>query len=401
VKRLLAPSAALLWGLQIAFLIPTLALILVNLHDASTAEVGWILTVYNASGFVAALLVPSYADRREDYLRPMLACGVLTLVLALALAFTSSLPVAVVALVVVGGPAGVGSTMLFAHLRHSGATPADIVNTRAIVSVAWIAGPPLATLIIGAFGNRAILLAIGAIAVLTIAATAVMISQRSTAHDHDRSARPAEDDHLALRKRAVILIVAAFVLLQAANATVTSIMTLFVTETMRIDMIWAGIALGVAAGLEVPALVLIGRLSLRFSSLRLIVTGCVAGIAYYVAKAIAHGLRRRAHHAHRPPTAQRLVLRRHRRRGTDTVPTDDSPAGTVDRPLHEHPTVRRDRVWTDHRPWLDNCPRKPCHLPRLRPPHRPRAGSHRDGGPTEGTARDSRPASSDAVARVG
>jgi SET family sugar efflux transporter-like MFS transporter len=66
-------------------------------------------------------------------------------------------------------------------------------------------------------------------------------------------------------------------------------MTLFVTETMRIDVIWAGIALGVAAGLEVPALVLIGRLSLRFSSLRLIVTGCLAGIAYYVAMAYVTG----------------------------------------------------------------------------------------------------------------
>jgi SET family sugar efflux transporter-like MFS transporter len=289
MKRLLVPSAALLWGLQIAFLSPALALILVTLYDASTAQVGWILTVYNASGFVASLLVPSYADRREDYLRPMLACGVLTLILALVLAFTTSLPVAVVALVVVGGPAGVGSSMLYAHLRHSGAKPADIVNTRAIVSVAWIAGPPLATLIMGTFGNRAILLAIGAIAVLNIATTAVMISQRSAAPDHDVQAKAAEEDHLALQRRAVILIVAAFVLLQAANATVTSIMTLFVTETMRINVIWAGIALGVAAGLEVPALILIGRLSRRFSSLRLITTGCVAGIAYYIAMAYVTG----------------------------------------------------------------------------------------------------------------
>ena len=219
----------------------------------------------------------------------MLACGVLTLVLALILAGTTSLPIAVVALVVVGGPAGVGSGMLYAHLRHSGATPADIVNTRAIVSVAWIAGPPLATLIIGAFGNRAILLAIGAIAVLTSATTAVMISQRSAAPDDGGPAGPAEDDHLALRRSAVVLIVAAFVLLQAANATVTSIMTLYVTETIRIDVIWAGIALGVAAGLEVPALVLIGKLSLRFSSLRLIASGCLAGIVYYVAMAYVGG----------------------------------------------------------------------------------------------------------------
>ena len=184
MKRLLVPSAALLWGLQIAFLSPALALILVTLYDASTAQVGWILMVYNASGFVASLLVPSYADRREDYLRPMLVCGVLTLVLALVLAFTTSLPVAVVALVVVGGPAGVGSSMLYAHLRHSGAKPADIVNTRAIVSVAWIAGPPLATLIIGAFGNRAILLAIGAVAVLVIATTVVMGERVNEELDH-------------------------------------------------------------------------------------------------------------------------------------------------------------------------------------------------------------------------
>jgi SET family sugar efflux transporter-like MFS transporter len=60
---------------------------LVTLYHASTPEVGWILTVYNASGVVASLLVPSYADRRQDYLRPMLACGVLTLVLVLVLAF--------------------------------------------------------------------------------------------------------------------------------------------------------------------------------------------------------------------------------------------------------------------------------------------------------------------------
>jgi len=116
-----------------------------------------------------------------------------------------------------------------------------------------------------------------------------MIFQWSGAHDHDGPAQDAEDEHLALRTRAVVLIVAAFILLQAGNATVMSIMTVFVTETMRIDVIWAGIALGVAAGLEVPVLILIGRLSLRFSSLRLIAAGCLAGIAYYVAMAYVTG----------------------------------------------------------------------------------------------------------------
>ena len=197
VKRLLVPSAALLWGLQFAFLNPALALVLVTLFDATASEVGWVLAVYNASGFVASLILPAYADRKADYLRPMLACGLLTLALVVLLAVTTSLPVAVIGLVTLGGPAGVGSSLLFAHLRHSGASPSDIVNTRAIVSVAWVAGPPLATLIIGAFGKQAILIAIGAVAVLNISTTAAMLAQRSASRRRASRADPAAERRAA------------------------------------------------------------------------------------------------------------------------------------------------------------------------------------------------------------
>jgi SET family sugar efflux transporter-like MFS transporter len=177
--------------------------------------------------------------------------------------------------------------MLYAHLRHSGARPSDIINARAIVSVAWVAGPPLATFIIGWFGNRAILLAIAAVAVLNIATTAIMIR-------HSRSARSAAaegaqppsaattSDESPVGRLGVVLITAAFILLQATNATAMTIMTVYVTDTLRLNVRWAGIALGVAAALEVPALLLIGRLSNRFSHLGLIATSCLAGIAYYL-----------------------------------------------------------------------------------------------------------------------
>jgi MFS transporter, SET family, sugar efflux transporter len=166
LKRLLIPSAALLWGLQFAFLNPALALLLVALFDATAAEVGWVLAVYNGSGFVASLVLPAYADRKGNYLWPLLACGLLTLALAVLLYVTTSFPIAVIGLLVLGGPAGVGSSLLFAHLKYSGASPSEVANTRAIVSVAWVAGPPLATFIIGTFGDRAVLLAIAAVAVL-------------------------------------------------------------------------------------------------------------------------------------------------------------------------------------------------------------------------------------------
>lgn len=296
MKRLLVPSSALLWGLQLAFLSPALALILVNLYGATTAEVGWVLAIYNASGFVASLVLPAYADKKHDYLGTMLVCGALTLVLAVVLALATSLPLATVALVVIGGPAGVGSSMLYAHLRHSGARPADVVNTRAIVSVAWVAGPPLAAFIIGWFGNRAILLAIAAVAVLNVLTTMIMIRQQRRARiaADASSTSPAsspvrEEPSAGISRVGIILVTAAFVLLQATNATTMTILTVYVTETLHLDVLWAGIALGVAAALEVPALIGIGRLTERFSSLGLIITGCLAGVAYCLGLAFVTG----------------------------------------------------------------------------------------------------------------
>jgi len=294
VKRLLVPTSALMWGLQMAFLSPALALILVNLYGATTAEVGWVLSIYNASGFLASLVLPAYADRKGEYLRLMLVCGGLTALLAAVLAMATTLPIAAIALVVIGGPAGVGSSMLFAHLRHSGARTADIVNTRAIVSIAWVAGPPLATLIIGWFGDQAILVAIAAVAVLNMGTTAAMMTQRRAQRAAEAAgstpARPAPvEDGSPVGRLGIGLIMGAFILLQAANATAMTMMTVYVTQTLGLDVLWAGIALGVAAAVEVPALLLMGRLSARYSHLGLIAAGCMSGIAYYLGLALVSG----------------------------------------------------------------------------------------------------------------
>jgi SET family sugar efflux transporter-like MFS transporter len=287
VTRLLVPCASLLWGLQFALLNPALALLLVALFDASAGEVGWVLAVYNASGFLASLAVPAWADRHDDYLRPMLACAALTLALAGLLTATTSLPVAVLGLVLLGGPAGVGMSMLFAHLQRSGATPEQVVRTRALFSVAWIAGPPLAALVIGAFGDRAVLVVLAGVAVLTTAVTLALLRR-----DGVHAARPARRDEAGgppMARGAVALVVTAFVALGATNGAAIAVMGLFVTEALGLDVVWAGAALGVAAAIEVPALLVAARLGRRVPSLVLIATGCLAGIAYYAALVVVDG----------------------------------------------------------------------------------------------------------------
>jgi SET family sugar efflux transporter-like MFS transporter len=84
-------------------------------------------------------------------------------------------------------------------------------------------------------------------------------------------------------------VVLVFIVLQATNAAVVSILGLYVTRTLGLDVMWSGAALAVSAALEIPALLALGRLSRRFSDLALLTSGCLAGIAYYAAMAAVTG----------------------------------------------------------------------------------------------------------------
>ncbi|MGJ6981645.1 MFS transporter [Aestuariimicrobium soli] len=287
-NRITASAAAGLWGLHFAFLTPALAFILVALLDMSAAEMGWTLAIYNAGGFVAALVLPALADRQRNYLRWLAVASVLTLGLVAVLASTTRLPLVVAGLVCFGGPAGVGMSMLYGHLRASGLPTADVVKTRTVNSLAWVIGPPLATGLISGFGNKAVLWAVAAVAVGNLVLTWLMARE----HMQLKAAgmKPvAHDDQLSLPRLVVVLVVAAFVLLGAVSATVTSVINLFVVESLHLPLWWAGLALGLAAGLEIPGLLVVGRLVTRFSSLALVASGAVAGMLYALVMWMATG----------------------------------------------------------------------------------------------------------------
>lgn len=286
-RLLLTQSAALVWGLQFAFLNPALALFLTDLLGASAAEVGLVLALFNASGFVASLIVPAIADRRQDYLGPILVSGLLSLALAASLGFVGSLPWAAAALVVLGGPAGVGSSLLFAHLNAAGYSHGEVMASRAMVSAAWVAGPPLAMLLAGAAGIRSVLVAIAAASALGIA---FIVALRRRSGQVSAPVALASDGGGPLPMGRLVIVVVAFVALQATNATSTSMMTLFTVRGLGLDAVWGGLALAVAALIEIPALLLLGRLATRVRPLRLLVVGVIAGTLYYAGIAFVTGV---------------------------------------------------------------------------------------------------------------
>ena len=66
----------------------------------------------------------------------------------------------------------------------------------------------------------------------------------------------------------VPLLIVALVLLMAANSASVSALPLLVTQQLGLDIIWSGIALGVAAGLEIPVLLVLGRVASRYGQRR-------------------------------------------------------------------------------------------------------------------------------------
>ena len=287
--RTLIPVAALLWGLQFAFLNPSIGLLLASLYDASAAQVGWALAAYNISGFVSTMIVPARADRAGDYVRPMVWCGVLTVLLVTALALSTTLPMAVLALVALGGPAGVGVGLLFAHQRSTNASVEQVMRTRAVFSFAWVAGPPIATLLIGFTGPRSVLWAIGLIAAVCVAVSVAL--QRTRAPVTAGGGEDTDDrGTLALlAEPEVARLVGAFTLLSAANNAAISTTTLLVTDRLDLDPVWGGVALAVAAGLEIPALLILGRLSGRIDTRRLLTVGALVAVAYYAVITVTQG----------------------------------------------------------------------------------------------------------------
>ncbi len=285
---------AYLWGTQFSFLSPALALLLVSLFAASNAQVALVLAIYNGACLVTAWLVPRWADRHGEYVRPMFAGGVFTIALSGVFLATSSLPVAVIGLVLLGAPAAVGVPLLFGFIRHSGAGRGDVVRTRAVFSMAWVVGPPLAAGIISLGGGRALVAAIGLVGVLVLVAVALIRPRREAQPGEAGPVPPAgaSAERAGARHRLVptvvlVALVAAFAALQATNSTAVAMTTLFATHTLHLSPLWGGVALGVAAGLEVPALFLLGRESRRMSDVSLLGTACVVGAAYYLLVGLA------------------------------------------------------------------------------------------------------------------
>lgn len=276
--------AALLWGIQISSLNPMTALLLVDLYGASTSQVATTLFLTNILGFFWAWFIPRQADRRRQYLIPVMASGLCAIAMMSLLASVHAVNLAMMIFVVLAGPVGFGNAMVFAYARHIGAPPSEIVTIRSFTSLGWIIGPPAATVLLSGIGGRAVLILIATMAGVNVVVAGYLHRRHLLIQSVPKQRGPIGK---GVNRFGVVTMFAGFSLMQASMMSAMTVTTLYATKVLHTSSLWGGLSLSLAAGLEVPVLLRLRKMSDRGEEFKLLNTGVAVGVIYYLVMAVA------------------------------------------------------------------------------------------------------------------
>jgi SET family sugar efflux transporter-like MFS transporter len=293
-RRILVPLGLvfLTSGLSVALVVPFLSLFLDTEVNAGPVRTTVFLVAAPVSGVLAAWGIGRVSDR-WPVRRPLLITASVAGVIGSALAavirdYWLLLLVSVTAIAVAGSL--FPQTFAFARqvLDRGDATRAafGISVLRTVFSLAFVAGPPLAAVLLAA-GGFGLVFAAAAVMYAVAAAVALLLLP-----DVGAPARPAEPDGggAPVGRRVIHLTIAGFILLQTPLVLGGQALPLFVSEDLGGTVTDAGLIFGLCAALEIPLMLGLGLLTTRVPVRTLILLGAVAGIGYQALAMSAHAV---------------------------------------------------------------------------------------------------------------
>jgi len=278
-------------GLSTALSFPFLSLFLTSAVHAGPIELSLFLLAQPLSGVLVSTVLGRLSDGRVARRRVLMAAAVAGAGGAAAFSVLRSYwPLLLLActLTAVGG-ALMPQGFAFARAMVAGDPTAPMVTStlRMFFSLSWVAGPPLASLLLNAGGFTTLYACSGA-----LYATVFIVVARWFVEPPILAPMAAGDDggdgsSTAGARRSLWTTLVALVLLQSAIALNVQLVPLLVRHNLHAGVDSAGVILGVCAALEIPAMLGFGLLSNRVPLQLLVRSGPVLGIAYYALAAAA------------------------------------------------------------------------------------------------------------------
>ncbi len=275
-------------GISTALVTPFLALFLSTEVRAGPVRVTVFLIAAPLSGVVASWLIGRLSDRRAIRRRLLIGASLAGFAGSLATAFVRDYGILLGLAVTAFAVAGALFPQTFAYARQvllrdnpTGAAMA-ISGLRTVFSVAWVAGPPLAAVLLQTGGFRLVFGAAAAMYLLA-AATAVVLTEPPAvgAPAADGTAPAPVPAGRDASRTTLLLTTAGFTLLQCPITLGAQALPLYTGTDLGGDVGDAGLILGLCAALEIPLMLALGWLSTRLPLRPLILGGAAAGAAYF------------------------------------------------------------------------------------------------------------------------
>ena len=281
------PDATSLAFLVVAFLsgsasalqVPTLSLFLTEKVGVNPFLVGVFYAVNAIGGIVIGQAVAHYSDHGGNRRRLIVACCLAGFAGSLLFAFSRHYWLLISVGVALGSLGGAANPQTFALAREHGdrdAREAGMFTAimRAQISLAWVIGPPLAFVIAAGYGFTDMYLCSG----LAFVIGALCVAYRLPS-PRPRERRPGQRGGW---NKAIRLPFVTSTLMWTCNGLYLIDMPLYVTRTLHLPAHTAGVLMSIAAGLEIPAMLLAGAVIGRFGKLFLLRLAAMAGVVFYV-----------------------------------------------------------------------------------------------------------------------
>ena len=281
---------AFMMGVAGALQAPTLSLFLSREVGAQPFWVGLFYTVNAIAGIGVSLALAKRSDSQGDRRRLILFCCLMAIGNALLFAFNRHYLTLITCGVLLASLANTAMPQLFALAReYADSSAREVVMfssvMRAQLSLAWVIGPPMAFMLALNYGFTVMFSIAAAIFALSFILIAFMLPSVA------RVEQPADVPVIqsgGWQDKNVRMLFIASTLMWTCNTMYIIDMPLWISTELGLPDKLAGILMGTAAGLEIPAMILAGFYVKRFGKRRMMVTAVAAGVLFYLGLIFFH-----------------------------------------------------------------------------------------------------------------
>ncbi|EPG6259117.1 sugar efflux transporter [Klebsiella aerogenes] len=284
---------AFMMGVAGALQAPTLSLFLSREVGAQPFWVGLFYTVNAIAGILVSLALAKRSDSRGDRRRLIMFCCLMAVGNALLFAFNRHYLTLITCGVMLASVANAAMPQLFALAReYADSSAREVVMfssvMRAQLSLAWVIGPPLAFMLALNYGFTTMFSIAAGIFVISLALIAFKLpSVARVTQAQEGSSLPELEG--GWRDKNVRMLFIASTLMWTCNTMYIIDMPLWISSDLGLPDSLAGILMGTAAGLEIPAMILAGYYVKRWGKRKMMVAAAAAGVLFYVGLIMFHG----------------------------------------------------------------------------------------------------------------